>query len=152
MLKSIPQKTYTSISNFILITPQGLVTIHVNIPSMYKHVQGRTPFLPPIASSRVFFFLFLLIYSPLCLVQLPRPYSFKKYHDIPSNTSCEDAAVVLSGIRLRTQFHRHKAKVTAPPIKQTEVRNSRGFSFEVRKIPLIFKQTLNERDNMNMLT
>ena len=34
---------------------QGLVTIHVNILSMYKHVQGRTPFLPPLASSRVCF-------------------------------------------------------------------------------------------------
>jgi hypothetical protein len=29
-------------------------------------------------------------------------------------------------------------KVTAPPIKKMEVRNSRGFSFEVRKIPLRF--------------
>jgi hypothetical protein len=37
------------------IQSQGLVTIHVNILSMHKHVQGRTPFLPPLASSRVCF-------------------------------------------------------------------------------------------------
>ena len=35
--------------------PQGLVTIQVNILSMYKHIQGRTSFLPPLASSRVCF-------------------------------------------------------------------------------------------------
>ena len=58
--------------------PQGLVTIQVNILSMYKHIQGRTSFLPPLASSRVCFFKFLLIYSKPCLVQLPRPYSFQK--------------------------------------------------------------------------
>ena len=58
---------------------QGLVTIHVNILSMYKHVQqGRTPFLPPLVSSRVCFLKFLLIYSKPYLVQLPIPYSFKK--------------------------------------------------------------------------
>ena len=34
---------------------QALVTIHVNILSMHKYVQGRTPFLPPLASSRVCF-------------------------------------------------------------------------------------------------
>ena len=41
--------------NFVTYTtkPQGLVTIHVNILSMYKHVQGPTPFLPPLASTRV---------------------------------------------------------------------------------------------------
>ena len=31
---------------FCIDEPQGLVTIHVNILSMYKHVQGRTSFLP----------------------------------------------------------------------------------------------------------
>jgi hypothetical protein len=58
----------------------------------------------------------------------------------------------LSGIRLSTQLHGHKVEVTVPPIKngsselsgchlkKTEVRNSRGFSFEVRKILLRFKQ------------
>jgi hypothetical protein len=45
----------------------------------------------------------------------------------------------LSGIRLSTQLHGHKVKVTAPPIKKTEVQNSRGISSEVRKIPLRFK-------------
>jgi hypothetical protein len=35
---------------------QGLVTIQVNILSMYKHIQGRTSFLPPLASSRVCFY------------------------------------------------------------------------------------------------
>ena len=37
------------------------------------------------------------------------------------------------------ELHGPKVKVAAPPIKKTEVRNSRGFSFEVRKIPLRFK-------------
>ena len=45
----------------------------------------------------------------------------------------------LSGIRLSSELHGPKVKVAAPPIKKTEVRNSRGFSFEVRKIPLRFK-------------
>jgi hypothetical protein len=46
----------------------------------------------------------------------------------------------LSGIRLSIQLHGLKVKETAPPMKKTEVRNSRGFRFEVRKIPLRFKQ------------
>jgi hypothetical protein len=54
----------------------------------------------------------------------------------------------LSGIRPSTQLHGHKVKVTAPPIKKTEVRNSLGFSFEVRKIPFKIQTTLNERDNL----
>ena len=43
----------------------------------------------------------------------------------------------LSGIRPSRKLHGLKVKVTAPPIKKkkTDVRNSRGFSFEVRKIP-----------------
>jgi hypothetical protein len=45
----------------------------------------------------------------------------------------------LSGIHLSREQHGPKMKVTAPPKKKTEVRNSRGFSFEVRKIPLRFK-------------
>ena len=39
----------------IWVGPQGLVTIQVNILSMYKHIQGWTSFLPPLASSRVCF-------------------------------------------------------------------------------------------------
>ena len=39
------------------IRSQGLVTVHLNILSMHKHVQGRTPFLPLLASSRVCFFI-----------------------------------------------------------------------------------------------
>ena len=39
----------------VMLSYLGLVTIHVNILSMYKHVQGRTPFLPSLASSRVCF-------------------------------------------------------------------------------------------------
>ena len=31
----------------VQVQPQGLVTIQVNILSMYKHIQGRTSFLPP---------------------------------------------------------------------------------------------------------
>jgi hypothetical protein len=57
---------------------QGLVTIHVNILSMYKHVQGRTPFFTPARFKSCLSFKFLLIYSKPCLVQLPRPYSFQK--------------------------------------------------------------------------
>jgi hypothetical protein len=57
----------------------------------------------------------------------------------PPTTFCEGAAVVLSGIRPSREQHGPKVKVTAPPIQKTEVRNSRCFSFEVRKIPLRFK-------------
>ena len=45
----------------------------------------------------------------------------------------------LSGIRPSREQHGPKVKVTAPPKKKPEVRNSRGFSFEVRKILLRFK-------------
>ena len=45
----------------------------------------------------------------------------------------------LSGIRPSREQHGPKVKVTAPPKKKTEVRNSRGVSFEVRKIPLRFR-------------
>jgi hypothetical protein len=61
---------------------QGLVTIHVNILSLHKHVQGRTPFLPLLALSRPVWF------NSQDLILL------KKYHDLPSTTSCEGAAVV----------------------------------------------------------
>ena len=77
-----------------VLQAQGLVTIQVNILSMYKHIQGRTSFFTPARFKSCLFFKFLLIYSKPCLVQLPRPYSFKKYHDLPSTTSCEGAAVV----------------------------------------------------------
>jgi hypothetical protein len=43
------------------------------------------------------------------------------------------------GIRQSREQHGPKVKVTAPPKKNPEVRNSQGFSFEVRKIPLRFK-------------
>jgi hypothetical protein len=46
----------------------------------------------------------------------------------------------LSGICQSRELHGPKVKVTAPHIKKTEVQNSQGFSFEVRKIPLRFKQ------------
>jgi hypothetical protein len=45
----------------------------------------------------------------------------------------------LSGNRLSRELPGPKVKVTVPPFKKTEVRNSQGFSFEVRKIPLRFK-------------
>ena len=45
----------------------------------------------------------------------------------------------LSGIRPSREQHGPKVKVTAPPKKNPEVRNSLGFIFEVRKIPLRFK-------------
>ena len=40
---------------FMYVYAQGLVTIQVNILSMYKHIQGRTSFFTPLASSRVCF-------------------------------------------------------------------------------------------------
>ena len=62
----------------------------------------------------------------------------------------------LSGIRLSRELHGPKVKVTAPPIKKTEVRNSRGFSFEVRKITLRFKHHKTSgtiwSENWNFLT
>ena len=61
-----------------VLQAQGLVTIQVNILSMYKHIQGRTSFFTPARFKSCLFFKFLLIYSKPCLVQLPRPYSFKK--------------------------------------------------------------------------
>ena len=61
-----------------VLQAQGLVTIQVNILSMYKHIQGRTSFFTPARFKTCLFFKFLLIYSKPCLVQLPRPYSFKK--------------------------------------------------------------------------
>ena len=47
---------------------------------------------------------------------------------------------ILSGIPPSRELHGLKVKETAPPIKKTKVRNSRDFSFEVRKIPLRFKK------------
>ena len=47
--------SFSGVYILTLLSPQVLVTIHVNILSMHKHVQGRTPFLPPLASSRVCF-------------------------------------------------------------------------------------------------
>ena len=65
---------------------------------------------------------------------------FKKYHDLPSRLPLVKAQrSFLSGICPSTQLHRHKVKVTSPPIKKTEIQNSQGFSFEVGKIPLRFK-------------
>jgi hypothetical protein len=60
---------------------------------------------------------------------------FKKYHDLPTTTLVKAQRSFLSGICASREFHGPKVKVTAPPIKKTEVRNSQGFSFEVRKIP-----------------
>ena len=54
----------------------------------------------------------------------------------------------LSGIRQSRELHGPKVKVTAQPIKKTEIRNSQSFSFEVRKISLRFKTSLNERDDL----
>jgi hypothetical protein len=50
---------------------QELLTIHV--PTRWPFEVSDIFFLPPLASSRVCFFKFLLIYSKPCLVQLPRP-------------------------------------------------------------------------------
>ena len=116
--------------------------IHVNILSMYKHVQGRTPFLPPLTSSRVCFLnSFQYIQNPVWFnFQCQDLILFKKYHDLPSTTSCESAAVVFvrNSPEYPTPVHVHKVKVTAPPIKNRKFR-TRGFRFEVRKIPLRFK-------------
>jgi hypothetical protein len=45
----------------------------------------------------------------------------------------------LSGIRPSRELHGPKVKVTAPPIQKRKF-GTQGFSFEVRKIPLRFKQ------------
>ena len=99
-----------------------LVTIHVNIMyypvSMHKHKQGRTFFFTPARFKSCLFFKFLLIYSKPCLVQLSRPYSFKK----------------ISWPPLDYLLWRRNVRFCQ------EVRNSLGFSFEVRKIRLRFKQ------------
>ena len=50
------------------------------------------------------------MYSKPCLLQLPRPYSFKKYHDLPSTISCEDAAVVFVS---REAMHRFRTSNNA---------------------------------------
>jgi hypothetical protein len=68
----------TTHNTLCMVISQGLVTIQVNILSMYKHIQGRTSFFTPARFKSYLFFKFLLIYSKPCLVQLPRPYSFKK--------------------------------------------------------------------------
>jgi hypothetical protein len=57
----------------------------------------------------------------------------------------------LSGIRLSRELHRPEVKGTAPPIKKMEVRNSRGFSFEVRKISLRFKLSRPFNVNLNSI-
>ena len=122
------------------IWSQGLVTIQVNILSMYKHIQGWTSFFTPARFKSCLFFKFLLIYPKPCLVQLPRPYSFQKISWPPPRLPLVKAQrSFLSGIRLSRELHELKVKVTAPPIKKTEVWNSRGFSFEARKIPFRFK-------------
>ena len=74
--------------------PQGLVTIHVNILSMHKHVQGRTPFLLPLTSSRVCFLNSFQYIQNSVWLNSQDLILFKKYHDLPSTSSCEGAAVV----------------------------------------------------------
>ena len=72
------ERTQGSAWLLLIGKPQGLVTIQVNILSMYKHIQGRTSSFTPARFKSCLFFKFLLIYSKPCLVQLPRPYSFQK--------------------------------------------------------------------------
>jgi hypothetical protein len=52
----------------------------------------------------------------------------------------------LSGIRPSREQHGPKVKVTAPPKKNPEVRNSRGFSFEENTVKI--QTSLNERDDL----
>ena len=59
-------------------TPQGLITIYVNILSMHKHVTRADTFFTPTRFKSCLFFKSLLIYSKPCLVQLSTPYSFQK--------------------------------------------------------------------------
>ena len=111
---------------------QGLVTIQVNILSIHQHKQGRTLIVTPARFKLCLFFKFLLIYSKPCLVQLARPYSFQKnIMTSPRQPLVKTQRSFLSGIRMSTQLHGPKVKVTAPSIKKekkTEVRNSRGFT------------------------
>ena len=118
--------------------PQGLVTIHVNILSMYKHVQGRTPFFTPVRFKSCSFFKLLLIYSKPCLVQLPRPYSFQKnIMTSPRLPLVKAQRSFLSGIRRSRELHGPKVKLTTPPIKKTEVRNSLGFTIRYLVFSLV---------------
>ena len=117
-----------------LLWPQGLVTIQVNILSMYKHIQGRTSFFTPARFKSCLFFKFLLIYSKPCLVQLPRPYSFQKISWPPPRLPLVKAQQsFLSGIRPSREQHGPKVKVTAPP----EVQNSRGFTIRYLVFSLV---------------
>ena len=103
---------------------------------MHKHVQGRTPFLPPLASSRVWFFKFLLIIFKTLFGSTPKTLFFSKNIMTSLRLShVNTQRSFLSGICPSRELHGPTVKVTAPPIKKTEVRNSQGLSFEVRKIP-----------------
>ena len=121
----------------------NLITGHCHYPRKYTInvstvTRADTVFTPDRFKSCLFF-NFLLIYSKTFLVQLPRPYSFKKIswppHPAipppPPTTSCEDAAVFLSGIRPSTQRHGPKVKVTAPSIKKNGNSELSGFYHSV---------------------
>ena len=83
---------------------------------MHKHVQGRTPFLPPLASSRVWFFKFLLIIFKTLFGSTPKTLFFSK--NIMTSPLVKAQRSFLSGIRRSREQHGPKVKVTAPPIKK----------------------------------
>ena len=63
------------------------------------------------------FFLFLLIYSKPCLLQLPIPYSFRKLSWPPSTISCKDAVVVLVSREAMHRFLSSNNAKSNPEIK-----------------------------------
>ena len=101
---------------------------------MKKH--GTGPFLYPTS--------ILLIKRQAPVVQLPRSYSFQKYHDLPLTTctSCEDATVVF--VRKSPEYPTlwTQSESNSATYKKNGSSDLSGFGFEVRKIPLRFKQHL----------
>ena len=109
-----------------MVRAQDLVTIHVNIPLM--HYTRADTFFTLARFKSCLFFKFLLIYSKSCLVRLPRPY-----------TSCEGAVAVFVRNSPEWRTPCTQSERNSATYEKTEVRNSRGVSFEVRKIPLRFR-------------
>ena len=124
-------------SYVMMYRPQGLVTIQVNILSMYKHIQGRTSFFTPARFKPCLFFKFLLKYSKPCLVQLPRPYSFQKISWPPldyllwrrSGRFCQEFVWV------ENKWTQSESNSTT--YKKTEVQNSLGFTIRYLVFSLV---------------
>jgi hypothetical protein len=71
----------------------------------HSHLKSEPLVLPPLASSRVYFYKFLLVYSKPCLLQHPRPYSFQK------------SASLQVSVHLAKQFQRRFLEINQPETK-----------------------------------